>query len=96
MITRGELLDAIEACQEETTPNAMTCIKLASYLTIYDRLFRDTGSGYSGYSGAGESEFLRSAKGRDVNELMSIFDALMSTLMTVSPRLYDATMQKLR
>ena len=36
MITEEELQEAIAECQGQRNPNANTCLKLASYLTILD------------------------------------------------------------
>ena len=36
MITRRDLLEAIDKCQGQKNPNANTCIKLAAYYTILD------------------------------------------------------------
>ena len=41
MITRRDLMDAIEKCQGQRNPNANTCIKLAAYYTIRRELFGD-------------------------------------------------------
>lgn len=38
MITLDEIQDAIAQCLTEKNPNAMTCIKLASYYIIRDHL----------------------------------------------------------
>ena len=44
----------------------------------------------------GASEFLRAARAADYDELLSIFDKHMMALATVSPREYEAVMQKVR
>ena len=42
MITRQDLIQAINECQNTPNPNANTCIKLAAFLTIQRELFGDT------------------------------------------------------
>ena len=39
MITEQDLQAAIASCQGELHPNANTCMKLASYLTIRDHMY---------------------------------------------------------
>lgn len=91
MITERELSDAIRECYETSNPNANTCIKLASYLTIRDWLSRDAQPGYSG----GGSEFLSAARRHGYEEVLAVMDELMTTLQVANPRLYDSTMDKL-
>ena len=43
MITEQDLQAAIAECQGERNPNANTCIKLASYLTIREHMFPQKG-----------------------------------------------------
>lgn len=43
----------------------------------------------------GESEFLRAASGKPIDEVMRVMDEYMATLHIVSPRAYDSIMSKL-
>lgn len=62
MITEQDLQAAIAECQGERNPNANTCIKLASYLTIREHMFPQKGEELQllpetrGYSYAPEPE----------------------------------------
>lgn len=90
MITRRDLLAAIETCQGQKNPNANTCIKLAAYYTILDHTPED-------YSYASEplSEFMKIVNSRNSNEVMRIMDDLMETLEIANPKLYYSTMERL-
>jgi hypothetical protein len=93
LITRRDLLEAIEKCQGQKNPNANTCIKLAAYYTILDHTPEEGPSTYS-FSGP-SSEFMNVAKKLDVNEVLMIMDGLMESLQGVAPKLYYDTMDKL-
>lgn len=90
MITKRDLLDAINKCQGQKNPNANTCIKLAAYYTILDHISDD----YP-YSSEPLSEFMRIANSRNSNEVMRIMDDLMESLEMANPKLYYATMERL-
>ena len=110
MITADDLKSAIAECQGRRNPDAATCIKLASFLTIKDHLFPETpeklGHGtqeqYS-YAPAPEgtifiessSEFADMVNGRSPQDVWPVIDELMSTLQILQPRIYNAVMKKL-
>ena len=110
MITEDDLKSAIAECQGQRNPNASTCIKLASYYTILSHMRGDMGDNMRGdipaYSYSPEpteqvrydsgSEFSKVAMDVPVDDLMSVMDELMDALMMLSPKLYRATMDKLR
>ena len=93
LITRSDLLDAIEKCQGQKNPNASTCIKLAAYYTILDH----TPEEKFDYSYANEplSEFKNVVNRKSNESVMSVMDDLMEELQKVNPKLYYATMEKL-
>ena len=93
LITRRDLLDAIEKCQGQKNPNANTCIKLAAYYTILDHT-PDDSTDYS-YASEPLSEFIKISNKRNNNEVMHIMDDLMEELQTVNPKLYYKTMERL-
>ena len=105
MITERDLQEAIAECQGERNPNANTCIKLAAYYTIQQNLFPGRNQQYSFRAAPDEqietvnldsdSEFSRAVNDRDVNEVLPIWDELMTTLKIVNPRLYDGVMRKI-
>ena len=92
MITRRDLLEAIEKCQGQKNPNANTCIKLAAYYTILDHTPEEPTS----YSFSGPlSEFVKTAREKNPDDVLRILDDLMETLQGVNPKLYYETMDKL-
>lgn len=93
MITRKDLLEAINKCQGQKNPNANTCIKLAAYYTILDHTPEDE----LDYSYASEplSEFMKLVNSRNSNEVMRIMDDLMESLEIANPKLYYSTMERL-
>lgn len=109
MITEKDLQEAIAECLGQRNPNANTCIKLAAYYTIQQNLFPETdpekGPSYSFAAPPVEqietvkldsdSEFSQVINGRDVSEILPVWDELMDTLKIVNPRLYDGVMRKL-
>ena len=92
MITRNDLLEAIEKCQGQKNPNANTCIKLAAYLVILDHTPNDEPS-YSFLEPP--SEFASIAKTKNQGDVMRLMDNLMEELQGVAPKLYYETMERL-
>ena len=108
MITEKDLQEAIAECLGQRNPNANTCIKLAAYYTIQQNLFPGRDQQMPDYSFKAapaeqietanldsDSEFSRAVNDRDVNEVLPIWDELMTTLKIVNPRLYDGVMRKI-
>jgi len=56
VITEQDLQAAIAECQGARNPNASTCIKLAAYYTIKDKMFPDEKESVQTYSFAKESQ----------------------------------------
>lgn len=111
MITEQDLQEAIAECQGVRNPSANTCLKLAAYYTIQDRLFPvdkpETNSRqlYS-YSPPPEPQveyvtyssdtaFGQAVRGRDVNSVLKTVDEMMSVLELTQPRLYNGVMRKI-
>lgn len=104
MIKEQDLLDAIAECQGERNPDAKTCIKLAAYYTILNNIKKPTEE-ISSYSYAeppmqvrydSGSEFSETIRGMDIDIILDIMDELMDTIQVLSPKLYNATLEKLR
>ena len=100
MIRESELLDAIKDCQNEKNPDSKTCIKLAAFYTILNNMYPS-----AGYSGQEPPEQVRYNSGSEFSEVIQdipadyiirIMDELMDALMVLSPKLYRATIDKLR
>lgn len=94
MITRRDLLEAIDKCQGQKNPNANTCIKLAAYYTILDHT-PDSISEYSFANKPSNSEFMRVIKNKKVDDVLYVIDSMMEELQDVAPRLYYETMERL-
>lgn len=95
MITEKDLQEAINDCEMDPNPTSNTCIKLAAYYTLLDRLHRREGKSYS-FSSGSESEFMRSIKLVKDDALWSILDEAMDTLKTLHPRLYNGIIRRLQ
>ena len=101
MITERDVQEAIAECKGQRNPNANTCIKLAALLTIKREMFgesdRELPPAYSyappPYNSG--TEFFDAVKGKDINELLPVFDELMTTIQVLHPRLYDGVMTKI-
>ena len=100
MITEYDLREAIAECQGERNPNAQTCIKLAAYYTILNNMGLE-----ASYSRAeppeqvrynSGSEFSDIIIGRNTDKVLDVMDELMDTISVLSPKLYRATLDKLK
>ena len=107
MITEKDLQEAIAECQGQRNPNANTCIKLAAYLTSQRELYgSDTEASWFSepaysYSSApityqSDSAFGQLVNGRDIEDVLPVFDELIDTIKIINPRLYDGFIRKLR
>jgi len=108
VITEHDLREAIAECEGQRNPTASTCMKLAAFYTIKDKMFPDRKEQepFPLYSAAaapasilesepGGSEFMQAVAGMDARGLVPIMDELMSTLKVVSPRIYAGVMRRL-
>ena len=102
MITEDNLKEAIAECQGVRSPNANTCVKLASYYTILDHMQNQTPTPSYSYSPgdvvlySSDSEFSQAINGRDTHEVWQVIDELMSTLQVLHPKLYNSVMRRLK
>ena len=110
MITEHDLAEAIAECEGQRNPNASTCLKLASFYIIRDKMFPAKQEVEPMYYSTkseeqhmnevvaheeNESEFRQAVVGLNLNEVVNIMDEVMDTLKIISPRLYDGVMRKL-
>ena len=93
LITRKDLLEAIEKCQGQKNPNANTCIKLAAYYTILDHTPEDTE--YSFASKPSNSEFMRIIRKKNKDAVLLVIDDMLDELEGFAPKLYYETMERL-
>lgn len=109
MITEHDLQEAIAECEGQRNPTASTCLKLAAFYTIKDKMYpakqeneimtpqsQYSYSNRSIVSEIGDTEFRQAAYSMDEEELLSVMDELMTTLKAIMPRLYDGVMRKLK
>lgn len=104
MIKEQDLVEAIVECQGEKNPNANTCIKLAAFYTILDHIRgTDTPTNHSFASEPTErvmynsgSEFSEAVDGKPYDAVLMVMDELMEVLQALMPKLYYATLDKLR
>lgn len=105
MIARTDLIDAINVCQSEKNPDANTCIKLAAYYTILNAMNEsDKGMSFAQQPAPpdtrihfeSDSEFAEVLQGKEMNSVLDVLDELMIAVHAINPRLYNATLRKLR
>ena len=108
MITEQDLQAAIAECEGARNPNANTCLKLASYYVIQDRLFgrNEKEQVYSfaespekpvdnAIKYSSDTEFSRAIYGLYEDDVWPVIDELMSVLQATNPRLYDGVMRRI-
>lgn len=102
MITENDLQEAITECLGQRNPTASTCIKLAAFYTIREQLFPGThGYSFAAPPGSdtirsyGNTPFLQAISGRSPDDIWPIMDEVMTALMAVDRKLYDAAMRRL-
>lgn len=105
MITERDLQEAIAECQGVRSPDANTCLKLASYYTIQDHLYGKpdiSGASYSeqpeslpceGITYQSNTDFSRAVYGKNADDVFAIVDDLMDALQALCPRLYRNAMR---
>ena len=106
MINEKDILDAIAECQGVRNPSASTCVKLASYYTILDKIKSENNTpSYSYYvpnaiedqtvSYESNSEFFQIANGQKIDRVWSVIDDHMNALQILNPKLYNNVIRKL-
>lgn len=111
MITENQLNEAIAECNGQRSPNASTCLKLASYYTIKRELFPDKREQpqIDGYSYAAppviadnvisytsDTEFGKLVNGMDINDVLGRIDEVLKGVYIVDNSLYRRIMRDLR
>lgn len=105
MITERDLDEAIAECEGQRSPNANTCMKLAAFYTIKDKMYPERADQvpvfYSSASAPGpttyksETEFGRLVAEGSTERVLAVMDELMGTLQMLNPRLYASVIRKL-
>lgn len=111
MITEKDLREAIAECQGQRNPTSSTCIKLAAYYALLDRLGDkpEVTPNFTGYSFAtpvpkesqvvdfdSNSEFSRVVDGMDLDDVWPVIEELMDVIQTINPKLYRGVIRKLQ
>lgn len=103
MIKESDLREAIAECQGERNPDARTCIKLAAYYTILNNMgVYNIEESYSRAEPSEQvrynsgSEFSEAIRGLNIDEILDVMDELMESVNMIMPKLYRATIEKLR
>lgn len=102
MFSKNELLDAIEEL-EMSPATFQNAEKLATFYTLYDHLYisKQPGSRIETIEEVivddyGDSEFLQTVAGKKSDEVWSIMDELLEAVKILQPKLYQATIDKLK
>lgn len=109
MITEQALQEAIAECQGERNPNRDTCMMLAAFYIIQDRLYpQHSEPEPQAYSYAqppdpkveevtyqSDSEFGQAINGKAINDVLPVIDEAMDVIKVMLPRLYAGILRKL-
>ena len=94
MISERDLLEAIMETEDEP-PSYASIKKLANLYIVYDHLF-STKPVSNNIDTTTDSEFLRTAKKKDIDKVLNIIDELMQTLEIVNNKVYQSVIKKIK
>ena len=102
MFSKKELLEAIEEL-EASCSTYQNAEKLATFYSLYDHLYveKEPMSRIESVREVtidryGDSEFLEAITDKNPEDIWMVMDELMSTLQALNPRLYQATMDRIK
>ena len=102
MFSKNELLDAIDDL-EMAPATYQNAEKLATFYALYDHLYvREVSKNLVEMTREvtidryGDTEFLKAIDGMDAEKAWKIMDELMTTLMALQRKLYDATIDRIQ
>lgn len=102
MFSKNELLDAIDEL-EMSPATYQNAEKLATFYTLYDHLYVKTEPMNRIESVRevtidkyGDSDFLKAITDRNSQDVWLVMDELMSMLQVMQPKLYQATIDKIK
>lgn len=108
MITEQDLQAAIAECEGQRNPTANTCMKLAAFYTIRDKMFADdknepvklvystaSAPSVSKSNYSSDTEFMRIAGDMSEYRLLEVMDEIMTALSVLNPQLYQAAIRKM-
>lgn len=102
MFSRAEILNAID--ELETSPATyQNAEKLATFYSIYDHLYvkEEPMSRIESIKEViigkyGDSEFMKAIEGKKAEDVWLVLDELLGIVQALQPRLYNATIEKLK
>jgi hypothetical protein len=102
MFSKRELLTAIDEL-EASPATYQNAEKLATFYSLYDHLYveKEPMSRIESVREVtidryGDSEFLEAITDKNPEDIWMVMDELMSTLQALNPRLYQATMDRIK
>lgn len=102
MFSKVELLDAIDEL-ENSTATYQNAEKLATFYLLYDHLYikkeplqRIESTREVTINRYGDSDFLEAITDKKSGDIWRIMDELMATLEMLQPKLYQATIDKIK
>jgi len=102
MFSKSQLLEAIDEL-EASPATYQNAEKLATFYSLYDHLYieKEPMSRIESVREVkidryGDSEFLEAITDRKPEDIWMLMDELMSTLQALNPRLYQATLDRIR
>lgn len=102
MFSKNELLDAIDEL-EMSPATYQNAEKLATFYTLYDHLYvkkepmnRIESVREVTIDMYGDSDFLKAITDRNSHDVWLVMDELMSMLQVMQPKLYQATIDKIK
>lgn len=102
MFSKNELLDAIDDL-EMAPATYQNAEKLATFYTLYDHLYvkkepinRIESVREVTIDKYGDSDFLKAITDRNSQDVWLVMDELMSMLQVMQPKLYQATIDKIK
>ena len=102
MFSKRELLAAIDEL-EASPATYQNAEKLATFYSLYDHLYvekepmnRIESVREVTIDRYGDSEFLEAITDKNPEDIWMVMDELMSTLQALNPRLYQATMDRIK
>lgn len=90
MPTKDELQQAILSLEQQEA-SYDTCQKLIIYHEMMDRYYRGIQTTINS-----ETEFIAALQGKDIDDVLAVFDDLMNCLAVINPKLYGNVLSKLR
>lgn len=102
MFSKRELLEAIDEL-EASPATYQNAEKLATFYSLYDHLYvekepmnRIESVREVTIDRYGDSEFLEAITDKNPEDIWMVMDELMSTLQALNPRLYQATLDRIK